>query len=183
VGAADGLEGGELACAGKGLVHLGDVLRAAPGRVRGVDHKAVVHPSHDLLLAAHDAAEPQPVACQAPLLRLAQRPRAELLDVRGAHVRDRAQPARKHAGLESGLLARELLDCEGDGGEREEEEWQREGPRHGCRIGKRMSEGEGFACLDWGTYGTIGFRRREQSVGRRDATRVWRRTWSRRGTR
>jgi hypothetical protein len=143
---ADGLEGGEPACVGPGLlVHFGDVLRAPPGRVRGVDDEAVVHPGHDLLLAAHDAAEPQHVVGQVPLLRLAQRPRAELLDVRVAHVRDRAPPAHSLAAFSEPRGG----GREGDGGEREEEEREREGPRHGCRMGRgRRRDGEGLACSD-----------------------------------
>jgi hypothetical protein len=149
---ADGLEGGELACVGPGLlVHDGHVLRAPPGRIRGVDDEAVVHPGHDLLLASHDAAEPQPVAGQVRLLRLRQRPRAELLDVLVVlHVRDRAPPAQRLAtaaeprGVSGG-------DLEGYDGEREEEEREPEGPRHGCRLDW---EGRRGACLLWLRNGT-----------------------------
>jgi hypothetical protein len=139
VGAGDGLEGFELARAGPELLeHDGDVRRAPARRVRGVEHEAVVHPGHHLLLAARDAAEPQPVAGQARLLRLAQRPPAQLLDARGAHVRDRAPPAHHRAGAAEPR-------CVG-GGEREEgEEREGVGPRHGCRIGEGAAGGEGIA--------------------------------------
>jgi hypothetical protein len=141
VGAGDGLEGFELACAGPELLeHDGDVRCAPARRVRGVEHDAVVHPGHHLLLAARDAVEPQPIAGQARLLCLAQRPPAQLLDAHGAHVRDRAPPAHHRAG------AAEPRCVGGGSGEHEEgEEREGVGPRHGYQIGEGVAGGEGIA--------------------------------------
>uniref|UniRef100_A0A0A8XYR7 Psei6 n=1 Tax=Arundo donax TaxID=35708 RepID=A0A0A8XYR7_ARUDO len=133
VGAGRRLEGGELAGAGPGLlVHDGHVRRARARGVRRVDEQAVVHPGHHLLLAAHHAAEPQPVAGKPRLLRLPQGPPAELLDVSVAHVRDRAPPAHQH--LAAAAAAERRAGGAHRDGEGEEEE---EGLRHG-RIGAAL---------------------------------------------
>ena len=129
-------EGGELAGVGPDLlVDDGDVGDGAAGAVGGVDVEAVPHPGHDLLLAAHHAAEPQRVGGQLLVLGLPQRPPAQLLDVLVPHVRDRVPPAQQRAAAAQRRRAGDWGDGEGGrgkGGQDEEEE--REvvaGRRHG----------------------------------------------------